>query len=230
MKTSRIFSMLALLGLVCAGQASAAYLFEIDTDGADDGVITYNPRFSFGGDTTTASQSAPSLAFGTNGADSIFGGNGVNAFDTYIYNYSPPVDGDNLPIAAGTSLGEGWVASGLTAGGVGEYFVYATWPFTTNVSGGLVNYNVATPGDAFTVQINQNDFDGIGVDGRGNEWVRLGKINYTSGAITVVQTSSNNTFVSMRAYGLLFEPVPEPAGLGLIATGLLATFGFLRRR
>ena len=32
--------------------SGAAFLIEIDTDGADDGPITYSPNFSFGGDTT----------------------------------------------------------------------------------------------------------------------------------------------------------------------------------
>ena len=58
--------MLALLA--GAGMAisplQSAYVIEIDTDGADDGTVTYNPDFSFGGDTTLAYQSAASSAIG----------------------------------------------------------------------------------------------------------------------------------------------------------------------
>ncbi len=211
---------LVLAGLLLAGQASGAYLLEIDTDGLDDGVLTFNPNFSFGGDTTTASQSATSSAFGTTGGDSIFAGDGTAFADTYVYTFDPAVDADNLSVPAGTDLGDGNTATGISTGAPGLYSVYATWPFTSNVTGGLTNYTVSTPGDSFMVSIDQNN----GGAGIGNVWVKLGEINYTSGPIDVVQESSANTFVSMRAYGMLYEPVPEPAGLAL---GLLALGGLL---
>jgi hypothetical protein len=53
-----------------AAPAGAAFLLEIDTDGADDNVLTYNPAFSFGEDTTTAAASVTSPAFGTTGGGS----------------------------------------------------------------------------------------------------------------------------------------------------------------
>lgn len=209
---------LIITASLAAASAHGAYIFEIDTDGLDDGIVTFNPDFSFGGDTTTASQSAPSMAFGASGADSIFGGDGSQFGDTYLYTYAPDAQPDNLAIPAGTDLGEGNVATGLTGGGAGLYRVYATWPGTTNVSGGLVNYTVTTGIDAFSIDIDQNG----GGAGRGDAWVLLGEIDYDAGAIRVTQTASTNTFISMRAYGLLFERVPAPGTAVLMGLGAIA--------
>lgn len=206
----------AIVALCAAvGSASAGLIIEIDTDGADDGVLTYNPAFNFGGDTTTASQSATVNAFGTTGGDSIFGGNGVNQPDTYVFAYSPQSQPDNLVIPAGTDLGDGNVGTGVVGGGFGTYRVYGLWPETNNVSGGLTTFDVVAPGDNFVVQINQNE--------RGGTWILLGEIDYTGGVITVTQRATSNAFVSMRGYGVLFEAVPAPGSLALAAVaGLVA--------
>lgn len=210
----------AIAVLTAAGMtaAQAGYLLEIDTDGLDDGVITYNPHFSFGADTTAASQSAPSPAFGMTGGDSIYGGNGVDFPDTYLYDYDPGVAGDNLLIPGGTDLGYGNLASGIPAGAPGVYAVYATWPFTQNVSGGLTTFTAITDGDSFAVSIDQNN----GGDGYGNAWIKLGELNWTSGNIRLSQEAGANTFVSMRSAGVLFEPIPEPTAFALAGLGLLS--------
>jgi hypothetical protein len=202
----------------------AGFIIEIDTDGLDDGILTYNPNFSYGGDTTTASQSVTVAAYGTTGGDSIFGGDGVNQVDTYVYQYSPDSQPDNLVLPAGQALGGGNVATGLAGGGAGLYSVYATWPGTGNVNGGLTNYQISTTGDNVLVQIDQNSYGTPGSE----EWVHLGNIDYTSGPITVTQTSSSNTFVSMRSYGVLFEAtnIPEPGSAWL----LLGAVPFVLRR
>ena len=223
MSLMRLPVYVALLALVMASTASAAFLLEVDVDGADDGVLTYNSRFSFGGDTTSASQSAPSTAFGMTGGDSIFGGDGTLLPDTYVYNYSPGADADNLVVPAGTDLGEDLAGNtvfgtGVTGGGAGDYYVYATWPSTTNVTGGDTRYVVNTPGDFFSVDVDQNM--------RGDEWYLLGTISFSGvGSISVTQQPTvQNSFVSMRSAGLLFEPVPEPAVAVLFA---LAGLGLL---
>lgn len=221
---------LAVIGVVLLGvgalgsDASGAYIFEIDTDGLDDGILTFNPNFSFGGDTTIASQSATAPLVGATGGDSIFGGDGINMPDTYRYTYNPSVEGDNLPLAPGTALGNGHLATGLAAGGAGRYRVYAGFPLTANVSGGLTTYDVSTLGDTFSVSIDQNS---VFMPGDPTPWVLLGEIDYVSGAIDVSQSSVSNTFVSMRAYGLLFEPVPAPGATAMLA---LAGIGAGRRR
>lgn len=194
--------------------AQAAFLLEIDTDGDDDGSVTFHPNFSFGGDTTTASSSVTSPAFGTTGGDSIFGGDGVAEPDTYVYTYTPSVDADNLVIPPGTDLGSGNLATGFTGGGIGTYRVYATWPFTTNVSGGPTRFTLSTTGATdVVIDIDQNG----GGAGAGDEWVPLGDIELTDpdADITVTQIPTGvNSFISMRAYGLLFEALDNPGGPG----------------
>lgn len=211
---------LAALGiaLMFVSTASAGFIVEIDTDGLDDGVLTYNPLFSFGGDTTTASQSAKSNAFGMTGGDSIFGGDGNLEPDTYVYTYSPDSMADNLVIPAGQDLGAGNTGTGMVGGGAGMYRVYLTWPWTSNTAA-PVDIEVTTAGDSFTTVIDEN--------GTGHVWVALGDINYTGGAITVTQMAQVNGFVSMRAAGVLFEAIPEPSTLALLALGGLA---LIRRR
>lgn len=213
--------------------ASASIIFEIDTDGLDDGTVTYNPNFSFGGGQTSATQSASSSAVGLTGGDSIFGGNGSP--DTYIMSYTPGTDADNQVFAPGTNLGNGNTATGLTGGVSGEYAVYATWPVSTNVTGGLTNY-VLSDGitDLLTTTVDQQQPGGV----VGGDWVLLGTANLLSGTTyTITQTPTNSTFVSMRAAGYMFElqpaAVPEPSSmilLGLCGVGAVGGRRLRKRR
>lgn len=217
MRRTFTFGLAACLAM-CVATAQGAYVLEVDTDGADDGVLTYHPNFSFGGDTTTASQSAPSTAVGLTGGDSIFGGDGVASPDTYLYTYTPGADGDNLTLPAGTPLNDdGDLASGLPSGSSGLYAVYATWPFTENVSGGPTTYSLSDGvSTLFSVDIDQN--------GLGNEWVFLGESQLDAATTyTLSQEAGSNTFVSMRSSGVLFQRVPEPSTIVLVAVaGCLA--------
>lgn len=198
-----ILLLAALFGsFVVVPTAHAAFIIEVDTDGLDDGVLTYNPNFAFGGDTTTASQSAPTAAVGTTGGDSIFGGNGVLQPDTYLYSYTPGADTDNLALAAGTVLGGGATATGLVGGVSGIYSVYATWPRTENVSGGLTTYSLVDDGGLVPVSIDQNT--------NLSEWYYLFDVDLTAGnAYTLIQEAGSNSFVSMRSAGVLFDLVEE---------------------
>ena len=213
MRRIQVVMLMVMIALITTG-AQAAFLLEIDTDGSDDGVLTYNPNFSFGGDTTAATQSNASTAYGMTGGDSIFGGNGSTYLDTYVYTYTPSVDADNLFPSAGQDLGAGNSASGLAGGGVGTYRVYATWPWTDNVSGGLTQYTISTAGAAdVVVDIDQNN--------RGHEWFLIGDIVFSDlgSSITLTQVAGSNTYVSMRSAGVMFEMIPEPASLALLGLG-----------
>lgn len=218
--------------LLLTTSAQAAFVIEVDIDGADNGILTFSPNFGFGGDTSTASQSAPSAAVGLTGGDSIFGGDGTIQVDTYVYTYDIDVDGDNLNLA-GTALNDdGDVGSALPAGLTGQYDVYATWPLTSNVSGGPTQYTLAEGGnEIFSVLIDQNTAQGSAENGAGNEWVYLGSGLLDAGKTYVLtqQATGGNTFVSMRAAGVLFDRVrvPEPASMSLLG---ISALGLLRRR
>ncbi|MEM6750556.1 MAG: hypothetical protein AAF612_08810 [Planctomycetota bacterium] len=223
--SSRYFAA-AALALTLAPAAHGTFILQIDTDGLDDGVLTLNPNFAFGGDTTAASQSSASPAVGTTGGDSIFGGNGVNEPDTYLYTYTPAVDGANSIIPFGQPLNDdGDVSNGLVAGGSAEYAIYATWPITSSVSGGDTSY-VLNDGvnDVLSVLIDQNAAGGFQDPGgaglfAGGEWVLLGTafLDESTTYTLTQQPTGGNTFVSMRASAILFEPVPEPASAAILA-------------
>ena len=80
---------------------------------------------------------------------SIFGGNGVNSPDTYVFSYTPGTNADNTVYAANAVLGsttgfpgQGNLATGLVGGVSGRYNVYMTSPPTTNISGGDSTFTV----------------------------------------------------------------------------------------
>ena len=211
----------------------AAYLVEVDIDGLDDGTLVYSPDFSFGGDTTFAYQSVHGTAIGLTGGDSIYGGNGSSFLDTYVFTYSPDSQSDNLIFFGGEALGDGNYASGETGGMPGRYAVYATWPTTSNVNGGLTTYQVDTAGDSTSFSVDQNSV--------GNVWVKVGEIDYTNGPITVTQTPESDAGVSMRAAGVLCERLSDGPGNGgytgppgpvIIGQGTTRTFGlsFVRNK
>ncbi|MEQ8849822.1 hypothetical protein [Botrimarina sp.] len=217
--------LLAALAMGVASWAPAAFLVQVDTDGADDGPFTPSPNFTFGGDTTTASSSVTSVAPLMPVGDSIFGGNGVNELDTYVYRYDPTSDADNLATGVtflGVDLGgEEVFSTGFAGGEAGPYRVYAAWPGTDTVSGGEVGYSVVSGAASFDVSVDQNTANDPR-NGFGDVWVLLGVIDYDgSSGILVTQTAGQNTFVSMRSAAVMFEAaVPEPSSLAVLALGI----------
>ena len=231
-----IIGCMFLAATLFAVPSFAAGLIATDLDPVD-GPITLDPNFSFGGDTTTASDSIASAAVGVSGFGSLFGGNGDLLLDTYLYTYDVDALGDNLPLASGTALNDdGDSASGIPAGASGMYRVYATWPITNNVSGGATTYTLSDlGGDLFSISLDQNTINGFvdptnGQTFAGGEWVLLGTAALdATQTYTLTQESGSNTFVSMRAAGILFDPVPEPSSMALLSLSGLAML-LLRRR
>jgi len=241
MRLTTLLTLPALCGLATLASAGG-FLVEVDIDGLDDALVTPSPNFSFGGNTTTASSSIAGSAVGLTGGDSLFGGDAPSGTttpdpDTYVYTYSPASDADNFGPAAGTLLNsQGDVVTAL-AGGSGTYAAYAAWPMTTNVSNTPTNFVLDDgTGEIATFSIDQNTTDG--------SWVKLFEFELDpSKTYTVTQTNTpaftpgvpgfsddnyTNGFVSMRASGVLFQPVPEPAAAAMLLLGLVG--GACRRR
>lgn len=229
---------LAVCLALAMAPAHAAFVIEIDVDGdASNASTTFNSNFALGGDTTSASASSASNAVGLTPANSIFGGNGMMFADTYTATYTPAVDGDNVNLGGIALNDDGDIGNLQAAGGSGVYDIYATWPITNNVSGGLTNYRLNDgSSDILTTSVDQNTVQGFvdptnGMTFAGGEWIFLGSATLDANTTyTLFQETSNNTFVSMRASGYLFDAqVPEPATVSL---AVLASLGFvaLRRR
>ncbi len=223
-----VSALIAVLGLSVVGltPASAAFVVRVDTDPGVTGAQP-SPNFGLGtGMTVFSTSTATSAAVGLGLGSSIFGGDAVLPdLDTYVFSYNPAVDGDNTAIAAGTALNAGGsLATGATAGATGDYNIYATWPFSTNVSGGSTTFRLSDgTTDLFSVSLDQNS--------TGNEWIFLGSAALNASAqYQLFQVAGANTFTSMRASGVMFDAVaiPEPGtfvALGAVALG----FGFRRR-
>lgn len=206
-----------------ASVAQAAFVVQVDIDGADDGPFTPSPNFAYGGDTSIASPSVRSFAPLLPEGDSIFGGDGVNIGDTYLYRYDPSTDADNLATGGqflGVDLDDNPVSgTGQIGGAAGTYRVYAAWPATENITGGDVTYAVVSGADSFSVLVDQNTANDPR-EGFSDVWVLLGLIDYDGQTgILVTQTAGLNTFISMRSAAVMFEPVPEPSAAVLLLLG-----------
>ena len=239
MNLKHILSLFAMGVFLCATTAQAAFIVEVHDSGLANG------NFSFGGDTTSASASVPSAAVGLVGTNSIFGGNGATAADTYIFSYTPGTDADNFSPAAGSLLGSttGFgteTASGVAGGASGMYNVYWTTPSSTNVNAMGANFTLQSDGpDVVVLSVNGND-EGTGADldggpafvgGANNAWYKLGTVELTAGnTYTVTQEATENSFVSMRSHAIMWEAVPEPSAIALGMISLLSLLAVVRKR
>ena len=105
--------------------------------------------------------------------------------------------------------------------------MYAAWPFTTNVSGGPTTFVLTDDLNTtlFNISLDQNNL--------GHEWVFLDNATLDSSrTYTLTQSSTNNTFVSMRAGGVMFDitSVPVPPAVALMGSGILALYLAGRKR
>jgi hypothetical protein len=221
---SGFFGAVAALALVST--AHGAFIVQMDADGSSAGTTgTLNSHVTLGAGMTAAGigWSTPATAVGLQPGNSAFGGNAA-AQDSYIFSYKPGTDADNLTLAAGTALGNGNTASGLTGGSSGTYNVYTCWSNSANISdNGATPTSYVATSDTGPVTIGLNQDEDTNGSLVGGVWVLVGQVQVTAGnTYTVTQTAPNTSFVSMRAMAMMWEAVPEPGSLSLVALAGLA--------
>ena len=206
-----------------AARLQAAFIVEAHESGLA------NDNFEFGGDTFSATASLRSFAVGTTASNSIFGGDGNELPDTYIFSYTPGDDDDNWIPEAGTVLGsmdgspgEGNEATGIVGGGAGRYAVYITSPASVNVSGVPSLITLTQNGDAIEIENDQNSGatgddtqvtqPGPFVGGMNNAWLFLDAVELVEGeTYTLTMEAGANTFVSQRVHGVMWERIDGAA-------------------
>jgi hypothetical protein len=158
---------------------------------------------------------AISEAIGCIGTKSAYGGDADP--DIYTFYYSPMSDGSNYSIPIGTDLGNDIAGndvctSGYASGYTGLYNVYVSWPYSTNVSGGLTNITVTSSDDNDVIVSVDQDGDSPTATPGADEWVLVAKDVPLSkdNTYTLTMIPTENSLVSMRAQGVMWEAVSAP--------------------
>ncbi|UCG50131.1 MAG: PEP-CTERM sorting domain-containing protein [Phycisphaerales bacterium] len=208
-----------MAGLIFAADVHGAFVVELHPDGWAFANFSGSPRYS--------AYAKASLAVGCTTFGSGFGST-ADPPDVYEFSYLLGTDADNVPLAAGTDLGNGNLASGLAGGGTGLYNVYITWPASTNVDPSGCDIVVTSDGADIVLEGLDMNTGGTGAPGANDAWLLIAEnVQLTAGnTYTVTQTANSDAYVSLRGHGVMWEAVPEPCTIGLLGLGLV----FLRRR
>jgi hypothetical protein len=219
----------AVVIAVLSVNVQAAFMVETDKGMLFGGTPLAPENYSGDGIESTWGASN-STAVGTQAGNAVFGGTGDHIY-TFFYTPSPVgcLDVDNTVYAAGTDLGNGNLATGLTGGGAGLYNVYATWCDSDNVTQNNANFTITSEDDDVSL-LNVQQWGTVSPPPGSDTWLLIAeRVPLITGrTYTITQTQASDIipipYVSMRSHGVMWEFVEpiEPLADIVVDGGVLS--------